>query len=473
MNLTFHPSPTSHLIQQMTVPENSELFFSRDNLVDIYKQKIGDTETVGIDRVHPKALGKVLENEVQIILNKVHAGTYHFTPYKEVLLIKGAGSPPRTVSAPTARDRIVLRALYQLLAKSFPEAISKVAQLKIANIIESMAHFDNGEFIKVDIRHFYPTVDQKLLLKKIAVRVTKPEILLLIERAIQTATVPVNKGGKCAEKNVAGVPQGIAISNILAEIFMLDFDKAVCLSGQLMYQRYVDDILILCPPEESGNIFRKIHSELGEIGLTPHALNAQGSKSKSASMRSEFDFLGYRFNDGLVSVRRQSILKLESSFANTFTAYRHKINEADTHAKQQRARAICEWRLNLRITGCIFEGKRLGWLFYFSQITDLAKLRAIDHTVDNLLNRFHLKGQIKVKRLLKSYHECKRIDNSSHSYIINFDNMAVNEQRQLLALLTGHYQEVQKCSDEKISELFKLKIRNIVQELKSDLAEVY
>ena len=135
----------------MTDSESLELIFSKDNLVDIYNQKISDSNTVGIDRVHPQSLGNLLENEVHIILRKVFAGTYQFTPYKEILILKGAQSRPRMVSAPTARDRIVLRALYQLLASIFPEALSKVAQVKIATIIESMPLFDKGEFNKIDI----------------------------------------------------------------------------------------------------------------------------------------------------------------------------------------------------------------------------------------------------------------------------------------------------------------------------------
>jgi len=445
--------------------------FSQENLLDIYNQKISTSETVGLDRVHPAALGKVINEQTLIIEKKVRSGTYQFTPFKEVLLPKGAGSPPRLVSLPTARDRIVLRALYEILLAAFPEAVSEIAQIKIASIVGSMTRYNFGEFIKVDVTQFYPSISHAQLLDKIKTRIREPEILALIERAITTATVPASRGGKGAPKNSKGVPQGLAISNVLAQLYMGDFDKQMCLNKAILYQRYVDDILVLCPTGEASNTYGKMYGALHDIGLTPHELNDVGSKSKSGLISSEFEFLGYRFADRLISVRKSSILKLESAFANIFTTYSHMLDSANTSLKIQRARDLCEFRLNLRITGCIHEGKRLGWVFYFSQITDISKLRGLDHTVDCLLKRFHLTGQIKVKRLLKSFYEAKRTDKTSHSYITDFDQMSVERKRQILSFLTGHYEKIKTCTDDEIVNLFKLKIHRVVQELQKNLVE--
>ena len=81
---------------------------------------------------------------------------------------------------PEVRDRIVLRALFQVLAEVFPEAISNIAQVKIATIIENMERFEYGEFLKIDVNQFYPSIDHSILLKKIKTRIKKPEILKLI-----------------------------------------------------------------------------------------------------------------------------------------------------------------------------------------------------------------------------------------------------------------------------------------------------
>jgi hypothetical protein len=456
----------------MTASGHFNRLFSKENLVDIYTNKVSLTETVGIDRIHPEALEKILDSEIFLIEKNVHAGAYHFTAYKEVLLTKGAGSPPRVVAIPTARDRIVLRALFQVLAEVFPEAISSIAQVKIATIIENMERFEYGEFLKIDVNQFYPSIDHSILLKKIKRRIKKPEILKLIRDSITTPTVPTDTGSKGSSLNTLGIPQGLAISNLLAEIYMHDFDSQMSTVNGLTYQRYVDDILVLCPTGNSSRIFNDIDNALRKIGLTPHKLNASGSKSKSGLISSDFQFLGYFFSNRLISPRIQSIRKLESAFASILTSYKHKFNSADTPEKAKRALDICEFRLNLRITGCVFEGKRLGWMFYFSKTTNIACIRALDHTVDCLLQRFHIAGKIKVKRLLKTYYECRRTDKASHNYITNFDDMSIDKQRHILSMLTGLYKKIQCCSDEEIIQLCKMKIGKAVQELKADISNI-
>jgi Reverse transcriptase (RNA-dependent DNA polymerase). len=63
-----------------------------------------------------------------------------------------------------------------------------------------------------------------------------------------------------------GIPQGTSISAVLANVYMIDFDKKVCallknLGG--MYRRYSDDFIIVIPKEkvnrlEFSNIFKKL-----------------------------------------------------------------------------------------------------------------------------------------------------------------------------------------------------------------------
>jgi hypothetical protein len=135
---------------------------------------------------------------------------------------------------------------------------------------------------------------------------------------------------------------------------------------------------------------------------------------------------------------------------------------------KQRAIDVCQWRLNLRITGCIFDGKRLGWVFYFSQINETTPLRGIDNTVQRLIQRFSLEGVIKPKRLLKTFYEGRRVDVEDHKYIPNFDTMDAKEQRQILATLLGE-NRIKGVPDRRISELFKMRISAAVRELEEDI----
>lgn len=111
--------------------------------------------------------------------------------------------------------------------------------------------------------------------------------------------------------------------------------------------------------------------------------------------------MGYHIKNRELLIKHESILRFESSLAKIFTAYRHALLQAKNKRDKERAVAYCQWKLNLRITGCVFEGKRLGWVSYFSQITSTAQLRAVNHTINNLIRRFGLSSEIKPKSLIK------------------------------------------------------------------------
>jgi hypothetical protein len=138
-------------------------------------------------------------------------------------------------------------------------------------------------------------------------------------------------------------------------------------------------------------------------------------------------------------------------------------------SEKDQAIALCRWKLNLRITGCIFEGKRLGWVFYFSQITTTARLRAVSHTIDILLNRFGLAGILKPKSLIKTHYESRRKNKASHGYIPNFDTMTIPEKREILSILLGAH-KIAKISEKRVGELFSMRVAMAVRELEADLA---
>lgn len=453
----------------MTAANHFRRLFSKKNLGLIYNARTRKSGAVGIDRVRPENLVKNLSTELAVVVKKVYSGTYRFTPFKEKLISKGAESAPRVISIPTARDRIVLRALCDLLSSVFPEAVSDIPQVKIDALGKALTSGMYQEYAKIDLRKFYPSIVHDKLLKSLKIRIRKPEILALLEAAITTPTVPGQKGGKGAKRNPKGVPQGLAISNILAEIFLAKLDANMAGKPNIWYQRYVDDILILCPAGTSSKIAEDMITQLDKLDLTSHQLNEENSKSKTGDLADEFDFLGYSVSGGGLSIRKQSIHKLESAIAKIFTAYRHKLLMAKTPADKQRALDICEWRLNLRITGCIFGGKRLGWVFYFSQITDTSRLRAVDHTISTLLQRFSLAGKIGIKRLLKTFYECRRKDKTSHHYIPNFDETPIEERRKILKILLGS-SKILGLSDKRVNQLFEMKISAAAKELEQDLA---
>jgi len=346
----------------------------------------------------------------------------------------------------------------------------EIPQIKVDLLCKALATGTYDEFVKIDVESFYPSIQHNRLLKVIRRKIRKPEILAIINRAVATPTTSGAAGHK-VKKNFTGVPQGLAISNILAEIYLVDFDKEMAKEPGVFYQRYVDDILILCPAGRAESLATQATASLKNLGLKAHPVGEEKSKSKIGMLHDEFEYLGYKITGPKVSVRKSSIYKFETAIARILTAYRYKLLQAKVPAEANRAREICEWRLNLRITGCIYQDKRLGWVFYFSQINDTSALRALDNTVAELVDRFGLKHKIRVKRLLKAYYEASRKNKMTHRYIINFDQMSVVQKREVLMRYLG-FKDIAHLSDEVIIRFFDMRIAAIVKELEEDLAAV-
>lgn len=445
--------------------------FGKKNLKSLYFEKIQSAGAIGIDRVRPKNLIDTLDKELEIILKKVGNGSYKFTPYKQKLISKGAHSLPRVVSIPTARDRLVLRALCEFLRDAFPECLPQIPQVKIAALSSALESNDYKEFVKIDLKEFYPSIPHELITQRLQRKIRKPEILNIFASALSTPTVPESKGKKGSQPNKIGVPQGLSISNMLAEIAIGDIDATYTKRTDVWYARYVDDILVLTPSGQGKTVADELISQLKEKSFKPHDFGTESSKSKVGQLTERFSFLGYEVEDGELSIRPESIVRYESSLANIFTAYRHALSRAKNPKDKERAEKLCEWRLSLRVTGCIFKGRRLGWVFYFSQINNKTKLASIDATIGKLAKRFALDGKIKIKSVLKSFYESQRRDKSTHRYIINFDTLGTAAKRSILELLLGPT-KVKGLSDKKIISLFDMKISEAAKELEEDISSV-
>lgn len=453
----------------MSAAKSFKKRFSTKSLIKIYTQRIKESGAIGLDRVRPANLDKHLTSEIKIITTKTLSGKYIFTPYKEKLISKGANSFPRQISIPTARDRIVLRALCECLTDVFPTAKLTIPQIVIDSLKNAINSKKYHEYIKIDLQRFYPSIPHKLIKSSIKYHIRKPELRALIEQAITTPTVPESKGGKGALANSCGVPQGLAVSNILAEISLRTIDEEIHGTSGIWYKRYVDDILILTPQGEAAAVAANVIKRLESLGLSPHPIEDENSKSKLSTLDDPFSFLGYQIDLDGISIRKESILKFESSLAKILTAYKHKLSSVKTPKDKERAIAYCEWKLNLRITGCVFEGKRMGWIAYFSQITSTSQLRGINKTIKTLINRFKLSSEISPKSLIKTFYELKRGDKDTHKYIPNFDKLTISQQRQVLALSMG---SVSALSDTTVQRMFKFRILKEVRELEEDIANI-
>lgn len=454
----------------MSASKQFKKLFRVKNILTTYREKVNNKSAVGLDKVSSKSFEKVLKSELDVISRKAQNGTYNFTPYKQKLISKGADSLPRVISIPTLRDRVTLRIICDLLATLFKDKVQiALPQMKIERIKKEITNPKYQCFVKVDISSFYPSVNHSKLFEILKPKIRKKEILELISSSIGNSTLPRSIKG-VRQTNTVGIPQGLANSNILGEIYLTNIDALYEQNQDISYIRYVDDILIFCSKSDVADISIQLSKELKKLDLIVHPIDEKDSKSTTGLLTDNFDYLGYLFKNKTASLKPNNRIRFESSIVNLFTNFKYKYNSAKTEPNKKRAIEILNWRLNLKITGCIFDNKKRGWIFYFSQLDDLNILHEIDAVISKLIKRFNITSEIKQKTLIKSYHESKRVDKDSHKYIINFDKFTVAEKRKTLEIYLGSGKLIRQ-SNEAIERLFTLRINKIIEELEEDLKE--
>ncbi len=455
--------------------------FSQQSLQEGFCRKVRQKNTKGVDRADPSGFEKNLNENIKVISKKCLRGTYKFSPYLEFLKLKGRGKEPRVISIPTVRDRIVLCQLKETLFEIFPEYVRRKTSRNYIQEVNSCMASKEGTEISIiygDIKSFYDSIDRHILFERIGRRIKSKKILALIRKAVESPIMP--KGYRKAdlkkyESNAKGIPQGLAISNILASIYLSDFDEVMKRQGG-HYFRYIDDILIVCDVLERETIQEKMKEEIESrrFNLTLH----DKEKTFSGDSSDGFKYLGYYFKpNGLVSVSESSIERYIEGIASKFTAYskrrRYTIDKDKLLTKEER-QSILVRELNLKITGAVSEDRRYGWIFYYSEINDLSVLHRIDRCIDRFFKRlkdFPDGSPGNLKKLSRAFYESKHSPDSG--YIHDYKRYKTVQQKRDYLISKGEIEKKKEYTPKQIEALFTNCQYREISELENDERNIY
>lgn len=425
--------------------------FEEKHLLEHYNEKIKNRPSVGLDKVSPKKFEDTLNENIAVIIRKTMNGSYCFTRYKQLLFTKGPTKPPRSICVPTMRDKLTASVLNEILEGVYgTECKTMLPQVVINEITNKVSMYEC--FIKLDVKAFYSSINQEKLIRKIKKRIHKPEIICLIWNAIRTEALsyPI-KEKSIRKERTCGVPEGLPISNTLANIYMIDIDKKYRNIDYISYHRYVDDILILVNGDKLSEIKNEISNDINLLDLSFN------DKKDEGLIRDFFEYLGYVISDDLVTVRKSSILKIEQSIEDLF----REIENENV--------AYLQWKLNLKITGFILEEHKYGWLFFYSQINDMKLLFHLDDVVKKLVSRYKLEDKIKVKRFVRSYKEM-RLALHETRYIPNLDDLQFDDKVKLLSEI---YKMDLSGKDENFIEIqFRKIMKREIRDIERDVQNI-
>ncbi|MGE0760105.1 MAG: reverse transcriptase domain-containing protein [Pirellulaceae bacterium] len=237
---------------------------------------------------------------MRTLRDDIRSGTYRPGPTKTVRISKGPGKGTRTIQLANIEDRVVQRAVAQIvqpLVDPFFDAFSFGARPHRSDwqAKATARHLTNVEgramWIVEDIRDAFDNVPQKRLLEVLRSRLPADDFQQLVERMIVTGT------GR-------GIPQGSALSPLLLNVYLNHFlDRPWRRAGRSPMLRYIDDMAVVLPSgdqEGAKETYKDLDQQLKSAGMPVKGSAAASIHDLAAGETVEW--LGFRVSmrDGKV-----------------------------------------------------------------------------------------------------------------------------------------------------------------------------
>ena len=163
----------------------------------------------------------------------------------------------------------------------------------------SLNHTKTAWVLKCDVRKFFASIDQGILIGILRERILDRDVLWLLERVIESfysplPALPLEKRGR-----KPGLPLGNLTSQLLVNIYMNEFDQfAKHRLKAKYYIRYADDFVVMSQDREW---LKGILIEIGKFLDGRLHLKLHPKKVSIETIASGVDFLGWvHFPDHLV-----------------------------------------------------------------------------------------------------------------------------------------------------------------------------
>ena len=208
---------------------------------------------------------------------------------------------PRDIHKASVRDRVVHRSIYRVLYLFFNQVFitdSFSCRLfkgthKATDRFRSFAYQVSKNntkttwVLKCDIKKFFASIDQALLLEIISQRVFDPDLIWLISQIINSFH---------STRDSVGLPLGNLTSQLLVNVYMNEFDQWLKQTMKVKYYiRYADDFVIL---HNDQSYLEELLWRMDEFLTKRLKLSLHPDKVYIKSITSGVDFLGWvHFSD--------------------------------------------------------------------------------------------------------------------------------------------------------------------------------
>lgn len=189
---------------------------------------------------------------------------------------------------------------------------------------------------------------------------TQKEFLKVKNKLLKNTKKAKLANGAVVKRNF-GIPQGSPISSVLANAYMIDFDKTIndYISKKGVYRRYSDDMVVVCPKEEKDNIINLMNLEIDKIKLEIQEPKTQifhfkrennslicGQEfSKEINWNKNFMYLGFEFDGNSVLLKSASLSTYYRKMKRTIKRSKHfaGIKKSNTHGEIFKRRILSKY----------------------------------------------------------------------------------------------------------------------------------
>jgi RNA-directed DNA polymerase len=264
----------------------------------------------GIDEMTVEAFERREDELLELIHEKLKAGTYRFKPARRVLIPKEGSSKKRKLGIPVVMDRIVSQSMNLVFEGIFGPAFTASnfgfrrgrSQHQAIRHVQAIVLEGYEWCASIDLKSFFDEIPHGLILKLIRRKIADEGLVTLVARALKAGVIVEGK----LEKTTKGCPQGSPVSPMLSNMVLNELDQELERRGH-RYCRWADDFLIVLKSERAANRVMG-----GIVKYLEEELNLPVNKEKSGvSKVKDVPFLGFQILRGKIRVSNKSRVKFK------------------------------------------------------------------------------------------------------------------------------------------------------------------
>jgi group II intron reverse transcriptase/maturase/CRISPR-associated endonuclease Cas1 len=295
---------TAFSSQLAPLPAHADLYRKLCNKDVLYagwfRVKAHNPHSHGFDRITIEQFGTMVDTEIAALATELAEGRYRCRPLRTSRIPKPDGDF-RILRVACVRDRVVQGACLHLIEPLFEPRMSpcsfayrpgRSAHHAVA-MARSAIRCGKHWAVIADIKKCFDSIDHDIVIRLLGAVIGDNDLLALIRHWLVSDIIDF---GDIIPAEL-GIPQGEAISPLLANIYLDPLDKELEKSG-FTFVRYADDYLVLCETEAETQAALRLMAEVlqGVLRLT-----LKPSKTHYTHVSKGVDFLGFRI--GVSDVR--------------------------------------------------------------------------------------------------------------------------------------------------------------------------